>query len=70
MRNMKFGGSKVTAPTIKARADFFLLLLRIQPIWTLGPFICQCKIENGQIVFCPPHAAAEDLLGALIYAGT
>jgi len=37
-------------------------------IWTLGPFICHCKIENGKIVFCPPHAAAEHLLGALIYA--
>ena len=26
------------------------------------------KIENGRTVFCAPHAAAEDLLGALIYA--
>jgi len=37
-------------------------------IWTPGPFICRGKIEDGRIVFCPPHAAAETLLEALIYA--
>ena len=37
-------------------------------MWTPGPFICHCKIENGQILFCQAHAAAESLLAALIYA--
>jgi hypothetical protein len=32
-----------------------------------GPFICQCKIESGKIVFCPPHAAAETLIAACGY---
>jgi hypothetical protein len=31
-------------------------------------FICRCNIANGQIVFCVPHAAVEDLLNAVIYA--
>jgi hypothetical protein len=33
-----------------------------------GPFICECKVEGGKIVFCPPHAAAESLLAACRYA--
>ena len=37
-------------------------------IWTPRPFICRCTIEDGKIVFCPPHAGAETLLEALIYA--
>jgi hypothetical protein len=32
-----------------------------------GPFICECKIEDGKIVYCPPHAAAETLLAACGY---
>ena len=32
-----------------------------------GPFIGECKIEHGKIVFCPPHAAAETLLDAGVY---
>jgi len=32
------------------------------------PFLCECKINGQNIVFCPLHKAAESLLAAVDYS--
>jgi hypothetical protein len=32
--------------------------------------VCKCKIEDGEILFCPLHRAAEELLTAVNYVHT
>src|SRR5690349_6053626 len=41
-------------------------IFRYKPdvIWTPGPFICRCTIEDGKIVFCPPTCSSGNFAGS------